>query len=134
MILDFNYGEKNGLEIICSMLEFCGEELTDPLHKNSTVLYKSQNCFFMAILFKAIYMRFYLFIYLFLALLLGTWDLSSLTGDQTCSLHWKRVESWGNQQTTREAPKETKLLTNFLYPVLCHFLSLWPQVPCAQFL
>ena len=85
------------------MLEFCGEELTDPLHKNSTVLYKSQNCFFMAILFKAIYMRFYLFIYLFLALLLGTWDLSSLTGDQTCALCTGNALSL-NQQTTREAP------------------------------
>ena len=86
------------------MLECCGEELTDPSHKNSTVLYKNQNGFFF---FNGhtIQSHLYevLFIYLFLALLLGTWDLSSPTGDQTCALCTGNALS-PNQQTTREAP------------------------------
>ena len=129
---DFNYGEKNGLEIICSMLECCGEELTDPSHKNSTVLYKNQNCFFflMAILFKAIYMRFYLFIYF--------WPCCLARGILVPRRGIKPVPSaletrWVLTSRPPGKPlKETKLLTNFLYPVLCHFLSLWPQVPCAH--
>ena len=130
---DFNYGEKNGLEIICSMLEFCGEELTDPSHKNSTVLYKHQNLFFFYghTIQSHLYDRFYLLIY-FWPCCLARGILVPRPGikpvPSALEMHWVLTS-----RPPGKPLKETKLLTNFFNPVLCDFLSRWPQVPCPHF-
>lgn len=98
------------------------------IHKNSTVLYKSQTVFYGHTVQSHLYEV--LFIYLFLALLLGTWDLSSPDGDleNLRPLHWKRARVLTSRPPGKPL-KETKTLTNFLYPVLLSLSVFGPKCP-----